>query len=114
MTGWWRLVWRLQPDTTEDREEARLVLAAPGTEWYGVMVLGQCLDTDPGDPVVRPGRGCWLPGAWPGYSGAAGSAPASPAAPGAGWCWPGTRHGDRGGGDKIVLVDKCLDHVKEF
>ena len=37
MTGWWRLVWRLQPDTTEDREEARLVLAAPGTECDGVM-----------------------------------------------------------------------------
>ena len=74
MTGWWRLVWRLQPDTTEDRDEARLVWAAPGTECDGA-VLGQCLDTDPGDSVVRP-----LPGAWPGYPGAAGSAPAAPGA----------------------------------
>ena len=35
VTGWWRLVWRLQLDTTEDSEEAGLVLAAPGT-WQGV------------------------------------------------------------------------------
>ena len=36
MTGWWRLVWRLQLDTTEDREEAGLVLAAPGSSQHQV------------------------------------------------------------------------------
>ena len=37
MTGCCRRAWRLPPDTTEVREEARLVLAAPGTVGDGTV-----------------------------------------------------------------------------
>ena len=68
MTGGWRRAWRLLPDTTEVREEAGLVRAAPGTECDGEVTMrnvrtltletlwcGHCLE--PGlVTLVQPGQ----------------------------------------------------------